>query len=348
MEGAVRTLREVIGPRAGEIDRDEGALRWALGRLAAEGLLALKRPIEWGGPGVAEDEFRRFQEEVARTSGALAFLQTQHQSAVGMIAGGENEELKASVLPFAHDGGRLIGIGFSQLRRPGPPLLRATETAGGYEFDGHVPWVTGQGFYPEFLAGAQLPDGRAVFAVVPLTDGPGVRTSPPMALAAMGSARTVTVDLDHFPVPADRVAFLKPRGWIVTNDEINIALQGAFAMGCARAGLDVLAENGRKRGNDVLCEVFEALDAELEECRAEAERLRLARDADTVADRLALRAWQISLCTRCAHAAVTSSSGAANVEGHPAGRIWRESLVYTVSAQTTPIMEATLRTLVRA
>lgn len=343
----MRVLREEIAPRATEIDAGEDALRDAMGRLGGAGLLALKRPAAYGGPGLPDDEFRLFQEECARASGALAFLQTQHQSAVGMIAASENDDLKGAILPHAHDGGSLVGIGFSQLRRPGPPLLRAEKDGEGYVLDGHVPWVTGEGYYPRFLAGAQLPDGRAVFAVVPLGGHPRARASEIMRVDAMQSARTVTVDLDHYRVGPQDVAFLRPEGWITTNDEINLALQGAFAMGCARAGLDVLADNARRRGNPVLCEVHAALTSELDGLRTEAERLRTARDAETVAERLGLRASQIGLLRRCAAAAVASSSGAANVKGHPAGRIWREALVYTVSAQTTAIMEATLRGLVR-
>ena len=70
-------------------------------------------------------------------------------------------------------------------------------------------------------------------------------------------------------------------------------------------------------------------------------------DEETTEERLNVRAWAIDLAARAAHAAVTASSGAANSLEHPAQRIYREALVYTVSAQTTPIMEATLRRLVR-
>jgi len=82
------------------------------------------------------------------------------------------------------------------------------------------------------------------------------------------------------------------------------------------------------------------------ECKIQTTRAQ--RGEDIVTDeRLAVRAWAIDLAVRCAHAAVTASSGAANSLSHPAQRIYREALVYTVSAQTTPIMEATLKRLIR-
>lgn len=50
---------------------------------------------------------------------------------------------------------------------------------------------------------------------------------------------------------------------------------------------------------------------------------------------------------RCANAAITVSSGAANYQDHPAQRVYREALVFAVSGQTTAVMEATLAELIR-
>lgn len=345
LEVADKLLREEIAPRAQDIDRDPEVLRWALGEMTSRGLMAMRRPAEFGGPDVDEAGFRCFQETVARTSGSLSFLQTQHQSSVSLIAKGHNEELKKAYLPLMADGQKLVGIGFSQLRRPGPPIMRARPTEGGYVLDGHVPWVTGWSFYPEFLIAASLEDGSALFAIVPLVEGPGVHISEPMKLAAMESAQTVTVDFTDFFVPNSLVSAIQQPGWIQNNDLISVALQRHFALGCAQAGLDVLKAAGEKRGASFILEAYEKLSQELEACR-DAVSSEPTDEAPTAA-RLNARAWAIELCARCAHAAVTASSGAANSLSHPAQRIYREALVYTVSAQTAPIMEATLNRLTR-
>src|SRR5436305_10585450 len=110
------------------------------------------------------------------------------------------------------NGEKLVGIGFSQLRRKGDPVMKAESCDGGYRLNGHVPWVTGWSFYPEFLIGATLPDGQAVFGIVPLhkTEGHAghVSVSEPMRLAAMESAMTVTADLQNWLLPEDKVAFV--------------------------------------------------------------------------------------------------------------------------------------------
>ena len=224
--------------------------------------------------------------------------------------------------------------------------MRATRTDSGYLLDGEVPWITGWSFYPEFLVGATLESGEAVFGIVPLSDGPGIAVSPPMRLAAMESAMTVSAKFSSHPLPDSDVAFVKPGDWIANSDMINIALQGHFAIGCAQAGLDVLSAAAEKRRAAFLFDALEKLTAELVECKIQTTNAQVGADVVTDA-RLAVRAWAIDLSVRCAHAAVTASSGAANSLSHPAQRVYREALVYTVSAQTAPIMEATLKRLVR-
>jgi len=350
-------LQHEVRERATAIDEGTKPLGEVMDTLCERGWMALRLGPEWGGPGLSDNDFRDFQMEAARYSGAFAFLQTQHQSAAVMIARSENEALKADILPKMVDGRRLVGVGFSQLRRSGPPIMRATAVDGGYLLEGHVPWVTGYGYYPEFLIGAQLPDGRAVFGLVPLAlrdqndivragnytpVSKEVQTTAPMQLAAMGTANTVTLDIDGFFLPASDVAMIRPEGWIQRNDRLNITLQANFAIGCARAGLDVLERNAQKKDEKFVWAAFEALNAEHVRCHAALAVASGTTDDATIPQRLAARAWAIDVMQRCAWAAVTSSSGAANSLQHPAQRILREALVFTVSAQTGPVMEATL------
>jgi alkylation response protein AidB-like acyl-CoA dehydrogenase len=348
LEEAKLFLREEVAPHAQEMDQSPEALARGLAGLCRRDLMALKRPAQYGGPEMPEPMFREYQEEIARRSGALAFLTTQHQSAVAMISRGENPALAAEYLPEMGDGRRLVGIGFSQLRRGGPPMMRAEEVEGGYRLDGEVPWITGGGFYPEFLIGAALPDGQAVFGVVPLTeqeDG-SICISPPMRLAAMESANTVSATFRGFFLTRERTAFVRPPNWIRNNDQINVALQGHFALGCSQAGIDVVRLAGEKKSLAFLTEGADRLADELAECRRATTSAQQTADEQSTAEGLRARVWAIDLAVRCAHAAVAASSGAANSLAHPAQRIYREALVYTVSAQTLPIMEATIARLV--
>lgn len=347
LEQAAAFLRDEVGPAAQAIDASPDALGRALNGLASRELLALRRPEEFGGPALSERAFREFQEEVARRSGALAFLQTQHQSAGSLIAKCPNRALQERTLPAMCDGSLLLGIGFSQLRRAGPPLLRAEPIEGGYRLDGDVPWITGFGFFSAFVVGAALPDGQNVFGVVPFNpqerEGSSLRFSEPMRLAAMESAMTVSGTLRSWSLPDEDVLFLKPAEWIRQNDQINITLQGHFALGCARAGLDLLLAAAERRADPALRAVYDALDAELCACREAAATAPVG--PETTRERLETRAWAIELAVRCAHAAVTATGGSANSLAHPAQRVYREALVFTVSAQTPDVQRATLERL---
>ncbi len=339
-------LKDKVAPNANAIDGDIEALRVALKGMCDRNFMAMRRPKEFGGPGLDEFSFRTFQESVARYSGSLAFLQTQHQSAVSMISKGDNEEMKSLLLPKMGDGEYLCGIGFSQLRRSGPPLLKAEPSGDGFVLNGTVPWVTGYGFYHSFLIGATLPDGRAVFGVVPFENseqeaGGSIYFDGPMRLAAMESPQTMSAELKNWKLLSKDISFIKPNGWIQNNDMINVTLQAWFALGCARAGIDVMERAFEKKGLDFIELAGNSLKAELEQCRSMASQVRAP-----VYERLKVRAWAIDLAARCSHAGVVCSSGAANSIHHDAQRVYREALVYTVSAQTKEIMEASLERLV--
>ena len=334
-------LVEQVKPFAQTIDHDPTALRKALKGLCELEAMSLKRPTEFGGPATSEGDFRSFQEQVARSSGTLAFLQTQHQSAVSMLSKSDNSPLKQAYLPFMHNGEKLLGIGFSQLRRPGKPVLQAVRDGAGYVLEGTVPWMTGLGFFPEFIVGAALEDGSSLFGIIP-TEAIGVVPSAPMKLAAMEAAQTVSISIDGFLLTDNQVVFVKPIGWIQNNDQINITLQGHFAIGCALAGIDIVRQASSAKALPFLGSSADQLETEVCECR----EAMIAKSTDSLSN-LAIRAWAIELAVRCAHAAVTASSGLANSSSHPAQRVFREALVFTVSAQTTPIMESTMARLVQ-
>ncbi|HEY9607205.1 MAG TPA: acyl-CoA dehydrogenase family protein [Allocoleopsis sp.] len=348
-------LRESVAPIAGDMDRDPEVLRDALKGMGDRSLLALRVPNCWGGAEVTEETYRCFQQLVPRYSGALAFLQTQHQSAAQILSNSNNESLKQQYLPRMSNGQVLIGVGFSQLRRPGEPLVKASPVAGGYQLDGTVPWVTGFGFFHNFIVGATLPDGSAIYAVVPFTetiqtgsdtlDGTSTQSritfSEPMQLAAMQSTNTVTATLTHWFLPDEHVVVAKPAGAIHENDKRNVLHHGFFALGCARAGLDIVEAAYQAKQLPFIRSALESLHQELSRCQSEMMQA-LPPDSQSWEKRLQLRAWAIDLAIRCASAAVTVSSGAANSIDHPAQRVYREALVFAVSGQTTAVMEATL------
>ncbi|MGV0029229.1 acyl-CoA dehydrogenase family protein [Phormidesmis priestleyi] len=341
---------QTAAPSAIELDENPDVLRSSLQDLADLNLLALRVPEDWHGLGVNEATFYTFQERIARYSGALAFLQTQHQSAASLLVKSQNQSLKQAYLPSMGNGQKLVGIGFSHLRRADNPPIKAIALPGGYRLHGQVPWVTGFGFFQTFIAAAVLPDGQAVYGMVPFnktqqSEGE-ILLSEPMPLAAMNSTQTVAAHLTEWILPDSEVVFVQPAGAIHQSDRLNVLNHSFFALGCAQAGLDLLENIWRTKPFLLIAPVLKSLTQELNDCRQQIYTAQ--QQGESFEEKLCLRVWAIDLANRCAQAAVTVSSGAANSKYHPAQRIYREALVFTVSGQTTAVMEKTLDRLVRS
>ena len=349
LDAAETYFRETVAPQAQLCDRNSNVLKLALQGMQERGLLALKVPQQWGGSQLSERDFRRFQSMVARYSGALAFLQAQHQSAGSHLVNSTNDALKQEYLPKLSTGKVLVGVGFSHLRRRGEPIIKASPVAGGYRLAGEVPWITGFGFFDNFIIGAALPSGEAVYGMMPFGDtvqetGGTLSFSPPMALIAATATNTVKATVKDWFLAGDRVLAIKPAQAIQIGDRHNVLHQGFFALGCAEAGLDVLTCAYKNKRLTFIEQAFNSLNEELTRCR-QAMFEALPPAGKTFEQRLHLRAWAINLAGGCSQAAVVASSGAANSLDHAAGRIYREALLLSVSGQTTAVMEATLEQL---
>ena len=328
LNGELETyLQEFVQPIAYQLDTDTAALFKSFRALGQRGWLAPKMPTELGGLGLSSDEYQQFQGIVARYSGALAFLQTQHQSAASLLMSSDNEGLKQFYLPEVATGEMRLGVGFSQLRRR-PAPLNAMPFDGGYRVTGLFPWVTGAGLFTDFVGAAVLPDGTAVFGMLPLvSEATGALTvGEPMKLAGMTATSTVEVRLVDWWLAAARVVGMRP----------------GLIFGCAQAGIDALTVALKRRGIEHA--IAQQLAMKLAWLKMDAPRV-MALSGEAYAQKLALRGRAIALMNTCARAATLAASGAANGAEHPTQRIYKESLVFSVSGQTTDVAIASLNSL---
>ena len=362
---SIESFLQRLCVHANQLDRDPDALRQAFNRLGEAGILGIKGPKAWGGEQLPSSAFCRVQEIMARYSGALAFLQNQHQNAVSKLSDSTNEVLQGRYLSDAIQGQIGIGVAFSHLRRIAQPCMNAEPVSGGYRISGKTPWITGYRFFQFFILAATLPDQRVVLGLLPFDSieqhyGGSIALSEPMQLASMTSTNTVQASLNQWFLPTENVIGFKDKNWIHQSDRLNI-LNHFFILGCARAGLDVVEKASHQPyASAQIRPTWMALDQRLNHCcqhiyhaQVQAEALGRegleGKDIDKhVKHFVHLRAQAIDLAARCAHAAVIVSRGVANVLDHPAQRIYRESLAFSVFGQTTPVMEASLAQLVHS
>ena len=339
-----------IAPIANEIDSNPQQLKIVLQQMGDRSWLALKAPSELGGMGFDEPTYRRLQISLARISGALTFLQTQHQSAVSKLASSENKALHSEFFPDVACGNPLVGVGFSHLRRRGIPMVQATETERGYLISGKVPWITGYGFFSYFILGATLADGKELYGILPLqnmmqTSGGKIVFSPPMQLLAAAATNTVSAQIDRWYLSSDRVVSINPAGTIHQTSKKNILNHGFYALGCAYAGLDLLQNIAASKQLEFLHSSWQSLQREAEVLKEQAiasvSNFELAYE-----QKLQLRSETINLAQRSSLAAVTASSGAANYLYSSAGRVYREALLFSVSGQTIDVMRSSLKHLI--
>ncbi|MEM9214928.1 MAG: hypothetical protein AAGD25_11345 [Cyanobacteria bacterium P01_F01_bin.150] len=166
----------------------------------------------------------------------------------------------------------------------------------------------------------------------------------------MMATNTVTATLTDFMLPTAQVLGIKDGDWIHRGDRRKTLNHSFFALGCARAGLDILEQAAsRSKASVTLKSTWTALDRQLSQCRtqvykAQADVQAITDDGGALAvnHRLQLRAKTIDLAVRCTHAAVIVSKGAANTLEHPAQRVYREALAFSVFGQTPAIMDASL------
>ncbi len=333
---------DLLRPSAEQVDRTV-VPRSHLDAWAAAGLLGLAGPRAYGGADAPARVVREVVEVLAGASGATWFVATQHAMPLAMLVRSGNGDLRERLLRRLCTGEVLAGVAVAHLRRPGPAAVTAARIAGGWRFDGHVGWMTSWGICDVFLLGGASPDGEFVTALVPAQDAVGLRASEPLQLAAMSATRTVTLELDGYPVADGDVVAVESRSDWLTHDATKTANPSPHVFGLQRECVRRLTSTAHKRSDSTAALLAEQLGEEGERLRAVA--YTLLDDvpaAERIEDRLAVRAAALELVVRTATALVTATGGSAMALDAAPQRLAREALFCMVQAQTVAVREATL------
>ena len=318
----MRALGETLAVIA---ERTEAVGPWRSGgfaALASSGFLAGFIPTDCGGTEASEPALIAALAAVAEHCLTTALVVSQWASACRIIASG-SAELRAGRLPRLARGETPTTVGISHLstsrRHLAAPALTATPDGDGWRLDGLCPWVTGADACDTIVTGAVTSAGERLFFVVP-TAASGLDIGSPLNLVALTGSRTSAVGFRNV-APAD-VIIPAADGGIRTGGLATTAL----ALGCIRAAVGIVEREAGARAT--LSPVAAGLRDDAEEIAA---RLgHVATHGGDPAERDLLRTQATSLVVRAAQAALTASKGAGFVEGHPAGRLARESLFFLV------------------
>ncbi|XXX82358.1 acyl-CoA dehydrogenase family protein [Sorangium sp. So ce134] len=347
LERARRLAALVLAPAANATDQAETVPRGHLRALADAGLLGIATPARYGGLGAPAPVAREVLEILAGACGVTAFVQMQHATAAcALIARGDNEALKERVLPRLASGERFCTVGFSHVRRPGPPMVRVEPDGDHVRLHGTVPWLTGHGLADDAVIAGTLPDGRLMYVLTPLAAGDAIEPSPPLRLSAMNASATVSLTLRDLRVDPEQVIATATREQQAARDVVGLLTPSALSLGVAGAAAALLADLAERRGDAHLAGAARALEHERDDARAEVNAWADRPEAEGFAEHaVRARAWCVELGVRAAHAAVAATGGSANRLDHAAQRLFREAMLYSLTSQTRDLQIATVQRL---
>ncbi|MFJ8194469.1 acyl-CoA dehydrogenase family protein [Streptomyces sp. NPDC096094] len=337
---ARRLADGLLAPSARRVDQ-EGVPAGHIEAVRRSGLLGVSAPEEYGGAGAPDPVAREVAEILAGACCSTWFVQTQHHTPVRLLTKAEpGLPARERLLRPLATGELLGGIAYAHVRSASRVQVRATDERGGLRFDGTVPWYTGWGLNDVMLLAGVTEADEVVFAFTEARERPGLRPSPPMRLAALTAARTVSVELDALRVPEDSVVLRTPREEFARVDLPRSTNTSPAVFGVAYAALDLLGDTADERST------ARSLRARLDEVRARAYALAdHPVPHEHVEERLALRTRAYDLLRAATTAAVVAGGGRAMSLDSPAGRLAREGMFLLVQGQTAPVRQAHLAAL---
>jgi alkylation response protein AidB-like acyl-CoA dehydrogenase len=325
---------ELLAPHAAEADIGAGVRRDHLEAIAAEGLLGTPMPVELGGLGAPVGVDREVQELLAGACGATWLVSAQHRRPVELVSHSDNPAVRERWLGPLCSARTLAGVAFTHARRPGAPAVTARPDGAGWLLDGTVSWCTGWGLLDVLVVAGQADDGRLVFALTPMTAGPGIAAEP-LELSVMGGTRTVALRLDGLAVAPEDVVLVADRAEWLAADIARTTNATPGSLGLLRSVIVALGEASPAAA---------ALAVEAVSLRHRA--YALVDDVppeERTGERADLRAALADLTLRAVAALVTARSGRAMLRTSDAQRWAREAMFHLVQGTSEPVRAAMLR-----
>ena len=333
---AGRLAAEVLAPRAERVDQ-EGVPASSIEAVKRSGLLGVSAPAEYGGSAAPAAVARETAEILAGACCSTWFVQTQHQTPVLTLAKSELPVRERLLGPLAR-GELLSGVAYSYLRAHPRVSVRVTRERGGWRFDGRIPWYTGWGLNDVMMIAGITEADEALFAFTEAREQPGLRPSPPLRLAALGAAHTVSLELTGLWLAEKAVVLRTPyETWAATDRPKTVSASPAV-FGITEAALGLLDEANaaplRTRLTEVRRRAYELADHPVPHEHLE-EWLRLRTAAN-------------ELMRTVTTAAVVTGGGRAMSLDNRAQRLAREGLFLLVQGQTAQSRRAHLDVLTSA
>ena len=343
LAGLLERLAEAAGDLRLTTDWPTEQFEW----LAEAGVLGWVIPREYGGAEWSQAEVIEGYLQLATSCLTTTFVLTQRNGACQRIAGCEDEELKADLLPRLASGELSATVGISHLTTSRQhlkrPVVQAEIGQDIVELNGAVPWVTGAPAADYVVTGGTTEDGQQILIALPM-DLEGVEVQAPAELMALNASQTASINLNEVRVPR-RYLLAGPVEGVMTRGQgggAGSVATSSLAVGLSLRSIRYLESESETRGD--LLDVVRPLRGELDElCTDIAAAVRSGSGEEDRLSAPAIRQRSNSLVLRATQAHLAATKGAGFVVGHPAEQAVREAMFFLVWSCPQPVLQAALR-----
>lgn len=239
--------RDVIAPRASEIDEKDEFPRDVLKKMADLGLMGLPIPEEWGGIGADYLSYMLAIEEISYASAAVGVILAVHTSVGTMpILHFGTEEQKQRYVPKLAAG---EWLGAFALTEPGAGSdarsisTRAVRSGDAYILNGGKVFITNGGeadLYTVFAVTESSAGERKVSAFLVERDTPGLMIGRKERKMGLNGSSTAQLLFEDMRVPASQLLGEEGQGFTIAMSQLDGGRIGiaAQALGIARAAYD--------------------------------------------------------------------------------------------------------------
>ncbi|MBP9742622.1 MAG: hypothetical protein KBD37_04605 [Burkholderiales bacterium] len=180
-----------------------------------------------------------YYREMARSSGALTFLCTQHYGAIFRVATSKNSDLKEQWFGKNLSGQYLFGISHAHLRNIISPPVMAIDNKTCYIVNGVLQYVTGYKIFNMLLVGF-VSGNKEIFALIPFCESASFIVLKQLSLAAINSTNTVTCQLVEHVIDKSMIVSESPLGLSLSEANQSGRNIIAFHIGLALAAMDLI------------------------------------------------------------------------------------------------------------
>ncbi len=202
-------LQQEVAPLANRIDEEEVLFREVYERFLLLGGLHLLIPRAFGGLGGERQEWIEYNILISQYSGALLFLQAQHQFCISVL----KKLLPHPKIEFFLQSLVLSNRGVALALQKNRNLLHVEKTKEGYRLCGKLLWVTGYRFFPHVLISFE-DQGILFYALIPFAqenkNNGSIHLSAKIETVVFNAVPSHSIFLDHWLVLEEELLAAHP------------------------------------------------------------------------------------------------------------------------------------------